>query len=174
MPNIELLLTDFEDVDNIMTWVNDPEVTAYFATMGNITRTRDQEIAYLSTMLASKNDRLLSIFIDDEYAGQCSINQIHWPAFTGRFFMVLTKEFQGRGLAPKVIFQLLKVALEDMGLNKIWLIVREDNEKGRHLYKKCGFETEGVLREEYKIDDEFINMVRMAILAKEYRRWYKR
>jgi diamine N-acetyltransferase len=169
--SIKLWPTGLEDVEKIMTWVNDPEVTAYFATMGNITK--EQEIAYLSTMLASKNDRLFSIFVDDDYAGQCSINQIHWPSQTGRIFLVLTKKFQGRGLAAKVIAELLRVAFEDLKLNKIWLIVREHNERGRYLYKRCGFETEGLLREEYKVNDNFVNMVRMSILAKEYHLWYK-
>jgi diamine N-acetyltransferase len=153
-----------------MTWVNDPEITAHFATLGNISQT--QETTYLIKMLQSPNDRLFSIFVDGEYAGQCSLNQIYWPAGNARLFLVLKKEFQGRRLAQKVIAKILQRAFDEISLNKVWLIVREANEKARHVYRRAGFETEGVLREEYCVEGRFVNMVRMAILERDYRRWY--
>lgn len=170
MAKILLKPTTLADIDNIMTWVNDPEIAEYFAGLGDISR--EQETAYLEKILASDYDRLFSIFVDGQYAGQCSLNQIYWQAGNARLFLVLTKEFQGRGLAQKVIAEILCRAFDEIILNKVWLIVREKNEKGRHLYRRAGFETEGVLREEYRVKGEFVNMVRMAILAKEYRQWY--
>lgn len=170
MAEILLKPTTLADIDNIMTWVNDPEIAEYFASLGNITR--EQETIYLEKMLASGNDRFYSVFIDGIYAGQCSLNQIYWPARNARLFIVLKKEFHGRGLAREAIAAILQIAFEELKLNKVWLIVREENKKGRHIYRKAGFETEGVLREEYYVKSAFINMVRMAILAKEYRQWY--
>ncbi|MBI5077481.1 GNAT family N-acetyltransferase [Candidatus Falkowbacteria bacterium] len=170
MADVFLKPTTLSDIDNIMTWVNDPEIAEYFASLGNITR--EQETEYLEKMLASANDRLFSIFVDGVYAGQCSLNQIHWPSRNARLFLVLKKKFHGRGLAREVIAAVLRIAFDELALNKVWLIVREKNEKGRHVYRKAGFETEGVLREEYRVKGKFVNMVRMAILEREYRQWY--
>src|SRR5688500_18711075 len=67
---------------HVMTWVNDREVMQYFAT-----RQQDisevQEAAYIATLTASRTDRAYSMFDGDVYVGQCSVNQIYWPARNG-------------------------------------------------------------------------------------------
>jgi len=46
----------------------------------------------------------------------------------------------------------------------------EDNPKTKHLYvDKCGFIIEGVLRDEYFHKGKYHNIVRIALLEKEYR-----
>lgn len=167
--NLELRPTTMTDLQGIMGWVNDPDITHYFATMGNITL--EQEEAYLKRMLASKTDALFSIFLDNEYAGQCSINQIYWPAKNGRLFIVLTKKFQHRGFAPRVIETLLRQAFEIMQLHKVWLIVREDNTRSQFIYNRAGFSIEGVLRDEYFVNNRYYSMMRMAILDWQFRQW---
>ena len=169
--NIELRPTTLADLPDIMGWVNDPDITHYFASMGNITPEQEEE--YLKKMLASKTDRLFSIFVDEEYAGQCSINQIYWPAKNGRLFIVLTNEFQHRGLAQKVLAALLERAFIALGLHKVWLIVREDNAGSQFLYQRAGFSIEGTLRDEYFVNDKYYTMIRMAILDWQFRQWYR-
>lgn len=47
---------------------------------------------------------------------------------------------------------------------KISLSVRKDNARGIALYKKCGFETEGILKNETYIDGEFFDIVVMGLV----------
>ncbi|MGL5753136.1 MAG: GNAT family N-acetyltransferase [Paraclostridium sp.] len=47
---------------------------------------------------------------------------------------------------------------------KISLSVRKDNERGIALYKKCGFEIEGILKNETYIDGEFFDIVAMGLI----------
>lgn len=47
---------------------------------------------------------------------------------------------------------------------KISLSVREENPRAIALYKKCGFEIEGVLKNETYIDEEFFNIVCMGMI----------
>lgn len=47
---------------------------------------------------------------------------------------------------------------------KISLSVREDNPRAIALYKKCGFEVEGILKNETYIDGEFFNIVCMGMI----------
>src|SRR5688572_15296507 len=87
---------------HVMTWVNDREVMQYFAT-----RQQDiseaQEAAYLAQLVASANDRAYSMFDGDTYVGQCSINQIYWPARNGRVFLVVRREQQGKGYGTQAL-----------------------------------------------------------------------
>lgn len=152
----------------VMTWVNDHEVMQYFA--GRQTDiTFEEEAEYIEKLLVSKNDRVFSIFDDDDlYVGQCSINQIHWPSSNGRLFITIRKERQGERFGPKAIKQLLDIAFGptcyegNLGLHKIWLIVRAENLAAQAMYLKAGFSFEGLLKDEYKVGDRYYDMVRMG------------
>ena len=50
------------------------------------------------------------------------------------------------------------------GLHRVELTVREDNKNAITLYKKIGFEIEGLMRDAMKVDDACENVVLMAIL----------
>jgi RimJ/RimL family protein N-acetyltransferase len=159
---IRLAPLTIDDLPLVMTWVNDREVMQYFASR-QTQITEDEERRYLESLLASRNDRAYSIFDGDTYAGQCSINQIYWPARNGRLFIVIKRDQQGKGHGPAALRALLDIAWKDLGLHKIWLIVRSDNRDAQAMYLKIGFDFEGVLKDEYCVGDRFYDMVRMAI-----------
>lgn len=153
-----------------MTWVNDREVMQYFAQRQEHIA-EDEERAHLEKLLASRNDRVFSMFDgassqDDEasYVGQCSVNQIYWPARNGRVFLVVRKAMQGRRLGAAAIDALVAHAFGELDLHKLWLIVRRDNRRAQAMYLRAGFEFEGVLRDEYCVGGTFFDMVRMGIL----------
>ncbi len=148
----------------VMTWANDPEVMGYFATHQNLI-TEEEEARYLAKILASPTDRVWSIFHVEtgEYLGQCSINAIYWPARNGRIFMALGRPAQGKRYASHIL-EALKTKAWEMGLHKLWLIVREENEKARAKYDRAGFRDEGILRDEYFVRGKFYNMVRMGCI----------
>lgn len=148
---------------HVMRWVNDPEVTQYFANLkGAISE--DEERIYLERLIASKTDRAWSVFAEEEYVGQCSINQIYWPARNGRLFAVIRREAQGKGYGPAAIRALLDRAWNELDLHKIWLIVRRENRATQAMNLKLGFDFEGTLRDEYFVNGAYHDMVRMAIL----------
>ena len=147
----------------VMTWVNDREVMQYFANR-QTTITEDDERAYLAALVASRTDRAYSIFEGDAYVGQCSINQIYWPAKSGRVFLVVCKGHQARGHGAAAMRALIARAWDELDLHKLWLIVRRDNRAAQAMYLKMGFDFEGVLRDEYCVAVAYFDMVRMAIV----------
>ncbi len=152
-----------EHLPLVMTWVNDHEVMQYFAQrQTNITEVEEE--GYLRALVASKNDRAFSIFDEGEYVGQCSVNQIYWPAKNGRVFIAVRRAMQGKGHGPAALRALIDRAFGELDLEKLWLIVRKDNRSAQAMYLKLGFDFEGVLRREYKVGDRYFDMVRMAIL----------
>lgn len=177
----KVVLTDLRDenlyngtlLKDIMRWVNDKEVMFFFANVkGRIKQA--EEIEFLKSIIYSANDIVYSIRLKDgTYIGQVSINKIDWVAKTARLFMVITPKQQGKGYAVTAIQEAQRKAFLMLGLNKLYIIVRYDNEKGRHLYKRCGFETEGILREEYFVNGKYYDMVRMSILKREFPLWWK-
>lgn len=155
--------TTIADLPHIMSWVNDREVMQYFA-LRQTQITEDEERRYLEQILASKNDRLFSVFDGDAYVGQCSVNQIYWPARNGRVFLVVQKSMQHGGRGAEMLRLLIDRAFSDLDLHKLWLIVRRSNLKAQAMYLRAGFEFEGVLRDEYCVNGQYYDMVRMGIV----------
>lgn len=161
--------TTLADLPHIMSWVNDREVMQYFA-LRQTQITEEEERRYLEGILASKNDRLFSVFesaTGDEpeaYVGQCSINQIYWPARNGRVFLVVQKSMQHGGRGAEMLRLLVERAFGELDLHKLWLIVRRSNLRAQAMYLRAGFEFEGVLRDEYCVNGQFYDMVRMGIV----------
>src|SRR5512140_3868981 len=91
---------------HVMTWVNDRDVMQYFANRQTPIG-EDEERAYLTQLVASPNDRAWSVFFAEDYVGQCSINQIYWPAKNGRVFIAIARKYQGRGLGPAALEQMI-------------------------------------------------------------------
>ncbi len=150
---------------HVMTWVNDPAVMGYFANRQSAI-TEQEEAGYLERLIASPNDRAYSVFdADGAYVGQCSVNQIYWPARNGRLFLVVRREMQGRGFGAAALRALMERSFGELGLHKLWLIVRRDNRRAQAMYLQAGFDFEGVLRDEYFVKDRFFDMVRMSRLS---------
>ena len=152
-----------EHLDHVMTWVNDREVMQYFASRQQDI-SPEQERPYLASLIASANDRAYSIFDGERYVGQCSINQIYWPARNGRVFLVVRREMQNRGYGSQALRLLAEVAWRELKLHKVWLIVRRDNRAAQAMYLRHGFDFEGVLVDEYCVNDRFYDMVRMSLI----------
>lgn len=162
---VRLAPLSLDHLAHVMTWVNDHEVMQYFANR-QVTISEDDERRYLAALLASRNDRAFSIFAGDDYVGQTSVNQIYWPAKNGRLFVAVRRGMQGRGYGPEAVRQLLDVAWDELGLHKVWLIVRRDNRGAQAMYLKLGFDFEGVLKDEYCVNGAYFDMVRMAITSR--------
>lgn len=159
------------DVDDILGWVNDPEVVGNLAAFSGEPFTREQELAYVRAMRASESDRVYSILAADDgrYLGQIGLHQIHWRSRVGRLSVVVARrEEMGRGFGSAAIASLLDLAFADLGLHKVWLMVFEHNHRSRGIYARLGFRVEGRLREEYFHQDRWHTMVRMSLLASEW------
>ena len=93
-----------DDVDAIMEWINDPEVTRNFAGIrGRITR--EQEVDFLEQMIASENDRLYAIeALDGTYLGNAGLHKIYWPARNARLGIVIgSPKARGQGRGQQVL-----------------------------------------------------------------------
>src|SRR3989338_3716457 len=154
-----------EDIENIMKWVNDPDVVKNFQNFKGFTK---KELKFIKKVIAGKNDFAFSIFCraDNAYIGQCSINQISWPNKFGRFSVFITKENCGNGFAEEAIGHLLHIAFSRLKLHKVWGVCWVTNKKAWHIYQKLGFKKEGILKDEYYWRGQYHDLIRMAMVKK--------
>ena len=161
------------DVDDILGWVNDPEIVGNIAAFSGQAFTRDQELAYIRRTLTSTADVVWSITAADDgrYLGQTGLHQIHDRSRVARLACIIAdRADMGRGYGSAAIRAVLDHAFGVLDLHKVWLMVFATNQRGRRTYGRVGFVEEGVLREEYFHQGGWHDMVRMSLLAREWPR----
>ena len=76
----------------------------------------------------------------------------------------------GRGLGRAMLQGVIARGFGELGANRLWLDVFDDNERGRRAYRAVGFVEEGVLRDAaLRADGRLGSLVVMSILAAEWR-----
>lgn len=97
--------------------------------------------------------------------GWCDVRSKGFPilAHSGELGIGVIKSHRGLGIGEKLMRMTLNAAKEK-GLTRVELTVRENNTNAIALYKKVGFEVEGVLRNAICIDGVYTNHIAMAIL----------
>lgn len=80
--------------------------------------------------------------------------------------LVITEKNRGYGRATLRLVKWL--AFTEWGAHRLWLDVKEQNFRARHLYESEGFVVEGVMRESNKTEAGFESLVLMSLLQREY------
>lgn len=100
-----------------------------------------------------------------DVVGWCDVTPLSRPsqAHRGVFGVGLLPQFRGQGLGTKLTQSALAAA-RAFGLHRVELTVREHNTGAIELYKKAGFEIEGVQRDASLVDGVYENIICMAVV----------
>jgi ribosomal protein S18 acetylase RimI-like enzyme len=100
-----------------------------------------------------------------EVVGWCDATPKERPIYAhgGVLGMGLLPQFRRQRIGTHLIRATLQAA-QSVGLHRVELTVRENNTSAIALYKKVGFEMEGLQRNAVRIDGDYENIVCMAIL----------
>lgn len=85
-------------------------------------------------------------------------------AHVGEFGISVLKEYWGIGIGQELIKYLIDWSKNSGVIRKINLRVRSDNTRAIMLYKKMGFEEEGIRRRDFLLDGEFYDAICMGLL----------
>ncbi|MBK1809802.1 GNAT family N-acetyltransferase [Clostridium sp. YIM B02505] len=157
-----------EDAKTIIDFYNIVGGETAFLSFGKnefIRELKDYE-NYLEGVHKEENSIIFLATIEDKIVGIASINsnQKARTKHVGILGIVVAKEFCGLGLGNKMIEYLIQWAKANKITKKISLVTREDNIKAIKLYKKFGFEVEGVLKADNYINGVYYNTLMMSLM----------
>lgn len=92
------------------------------------------------------------------------IDHLHRRA---EFMIMISPEFQGRGLARAATRLAVNYAFRVLNLYKLYLLVDVDNARAIRIYEGVGFRREGVLVDEFFSDGRYHSVVRMCLFQHE-------
>ena len=172
---VNLRAIERKDLDEIMKWVNDREVTKYLAAF-LYPVSRAEEEKFLERAM-SRNDTEKNLVIETKegvYIGQISLHKIDWKNNNAELGIIIgNKEYWSKGYGTEAIKILLHHAFNQMNLYKIYLRVFEFNQRGIRCYEKCGFKKEGKLRKNYFYKAKYYDVILMGILKDEFEKTNK-
>lgn len=127
-----------------------------------------QSAAAWRKRLVMDNERRLQLVAvhGDEVIGQLGLEQYLRvrQAHVGSFGMGVATAWQGKGVGSRLLTAALEVADNWMNLHRVELTVYADNLAAQALYRKFGFEVEGLLRDYAVRDGRFVDTLSMARL----------
>ncbi|SHJ72490.1 Protein N-acetyltransferase, RimJ/RimL family [Clostridium amylolyticum] len=161
-----------EDIALAYSYVNDMEVKRLLVTDVPFPTIYEQEESWFESLLKEKNN--YNFAIEDletgSYIGGCGINNLDWLNRVATIgIMIGDKRYWGKGYGTDAIKVLNKFIFQQMNINKIKLNVFSFNERARKCYEKCGFQVEGILRQELFRDGEYHDEYVMGLLLEDWK-----
>ena len=134
--------------------------------IGDMEFTIEQQETILKSVLPNELNYFALAKIDDVVIGNVNFRAGDRPRtrHSGEFGLSVLKKYWANGIAGELLSGLLIWAQENEFIAKVNLQVREDNENAIKLYKKHGFEIEGLLRRTFLIDGIYYNSYQMGKL----------
>ncbi len=171
---VRLRAYEKSDLDAVMKWVNDEEVTDLLG--GEMLAYPLSSIAEAKFIEAAGNssDRQKNFAIETlaerRYIGAISFNVIDWRnRCAGLGIVIGDKSIWGKGYGTDAMRVLMRLGFDKMNLHRLWLHVHDSNQRAIASYEKCGFNREGVLRGDRFYRGKYHDTIVMGILESEYR-----
>lgn len=160
-----------EDIPSRLIYINDPEVGGSLTPDIPYPMTLHEEEKWFQSITAADDTYKFAIetLEDSQFIGGCSINGVDWKnsvATVGIF--IGSKNHRGKGYGTDAMKVLIDFIFMQMNINKIRLIVYSYNKSAVKCYERCGFKTEGVLRQEIFKNNRRYDKIAMGLLKEEY------
>lgn len=165
---IMLRPVELSDLDRLLN-INDEEVRQYLLSVFPLNRIREEE--WIRNLYSSQRDIVLAVvpLETNQLVGTTGLHSIDWVNRCAEFGIAITdKNFWNQGLGTEATRLTLKYAFEYLNLNRVQLRVYDYNPRAIHVYEKCGFVKEGVLRKARYLKGEYHDVIVMGMLAQEY------
>jgi len=160
-----------EDIKDALSFINDPEVSEYLRPgIPFPMKLENEEKWYESIDPMSTSNYSFAIETKDKslYIGGCGINETDWKNSWCVVGIFLGKRYWNKGYGTDAMKTLVNFIFNEMNMNKIKLNVYSFNKRAVKSYEKCGFVTEGILKQEFFRNGQYHDEYIMSILKSDY------
>lgn len=159
-----------EDIKKALQFINDKDLMKHLTTKIPFPMTLWEEEEFIKSQKSNQKGEY-NFAIEDletkKYIGGCGINDVNWLTRVATIgIMIGDKDYWGKGYGSDAIQVLIKFIFEDMNMRKIRLSTFSFNERALKCYTKCGFEIEGVLKDEIFKNGKYYDEMILSIFNK--------
>ncbi|WP_300671153.1 GNAT family protein [Soonwooa sp.] len=153
-------------LDCIKIYVDDSPFIPQYA--DEITNDVNAERDLINTFAENDNSLLLVAEHGSKIIGNIDLtgSQRRIMAHTGMIGMGMVIEWQNTGLGTVLLKEMMAWAKQNPILEVVWLQVYTENLAGLSLYKKIGFRENGIVKNFFKQDGRYYDVLTMSISVK--------
>ncbi len=171
--NIRLRAIERTDIPRFVRWLNDPEVTQFLMISSPLSTAMEEKWFDNQLQIPVHSGQVLAIevFETEEWVhiGTTGIHNVDPVHRTGEFGIFIgEKTYWNRGFGRETTRLLLRHGFEHLNLNRIYLLVYENNLRAMKAYEAAGFTREGVLRQAVYKNGRYLDLIVMSILQSEW------
>lgn len=167
--DLKLRPLEEQDLETKVKWINDPDVHKYlhYRLPLDIEKTKNW-----FRRIANDFSRYDYVIEKQDYGpigltGLLGIDRFHESA---EFYITLgEKQYWNKGFGQQALSILVDWAFRHLNLYKIWGTTRTTNLASISMIKKVGFKIEGTLKQEKKVGDKRVDVVRVGLLRDEFK-----
>lgn len=153
------------DYDRLINWIDsEASMIQFSGPIFNYPITREQLGKYVNA-----DNRLAFCVVNadtNEVIGHAELNNIDRKNSSARICRILIgdKQHRNSGFGKAVIKELIRIGFNDLNLHRLELGVYDFNQQAIKCYTDCGFEVEGLLKENIKVGNEYWSTCIMSLL----------
>ena len=169
---IRLRQAEHADLPTFVGWLNDPEVR--HGIQMHLPMSMAREEAWFEEMLKRPLDTQILVIEAKKgkswaTIGTCGFHNIDTRVHSSEVGILIgDKTYWNKGYGTETMRLLLKHGFETLNLNRIDLMVYEDNPGALRAYEKAGFVLEGRLRQAHYSDGVYKDVLIMSVLRSEW------
>ena len=161
-----------DDIPYFMTWINDWRMVRTLGMRAPMSLAMEEHWfeGMLERQGQSAYNFVACLLEDDRPIGTCGFHELDLANGSAALGIGIGRpEDRGRGLGTEMLRALLGFGFGFLRLERVWLDVYETNPGARRVYERVGFVYEGTLRHAIFREGRYVDVVRMSILADEWR-----
>ena len=162
-----------KDIELLLKWFNDQEVTRYLSTYLPMTEMAEEK--WIEELGNEQKEKKVVFIIEvkgknNKPIGNCGLHEINHKNQEATFGIAIgEKEYQSRGYGSEAARLLIEYGFSQLNLNRISSAAFKFNERSRNLHKKLGFKEEGCQREIFFRNGNFQDGIMFGLLRKEWK-----
>ncbi len=146
-----------KDAPLMLEWMHDIEIVKNFSVRFNEYTANDVK-KFIEESFNDYNRHFAIINEKDEYLGTISLKNISKEDKNAEYAVVCRKCAQGTGISQQATREILAYAFDELGLERVYLNVLEENIRACKFYEKVGFKKEGVFQRHKNIQGRLQNL----------------
>jgi UDP-4-amino-4,6-dideoxy-N-acetyl-beta-L-altrosamine N-acetyltransferase len=156
-----------EDKELIHSWRNSPNVAKYMYTDHRISEGEHER--WFDAAIKDSSRKYWIIVYDNEAIGLANLydmDSVNKRCFWA--FYIASRKVRGKGVGSLVEYHILSYVFEDLGFNKLCCEVLSFNQSVIEMHKSFGFQQEGLYRQHRVKNGNYIDVVALAMLRREW------
>lgn len=160
----KIRILENKDVSFMLEWMHDEDINKNF-TFNAKNYTEDNAIDFIEKSWVDKEHRHYAIAdANDEYLGTISLKNISLLNRTAEYAIALRTRAIGKGVSSYATKEIIKIAFEELDLNRVYLNVLSENTRAIKFYEKMNFVYEGEFKQHILKDGILKNLKWYAVL----------